>query len=273
MKKFFTYLTIRLVLVFCFSTLLSFNAKAESPNHMLYDRYDIKVYVVNKPYTITSIYNEKYELHKGDTIYGSVFAHKKRFLVWDLCTTDYSYHAIHEIVDIDQINQAEGKGVIDLINISFWKKRELFHTLANDYWKAVNWFVWTLVVVIIIFLVWLIKCRDDRYGGLPITLILAYSLFLIYFLCNPEESWWFVTNADGFGWIGYIISMILIAVSVGVGVGMFQTRELLPIIAGVLAFLFVIVSFCQLWEQSFWYCIIIIYFALMGLVQLLFVKK
>ena len=59
-------------------------------------------------------------------------------------------------MDIDQINQAEGKGVIDQINISFWKKRELFHTLANDYWKAVNWFVWTLVAVIVIFLVWLI---------------------------------------------------------------------------------------------------------------------
>lgn len=273
MKKYFRSLPIQWCFIFFFSTLLSFNAKAESPNHMLYDRYDIKVYVVKKPYTITSIYKEQYKLHKGDTIYGSEFAHKKRFLVWDLRTTDYSYHAIHEIVDIDQIIQAEGKGVIDQINISFWEKRVLFHTLANDYWKAVNWFVWTLVAVIIIFLVWLIKCRDDRYGGLPITLILAYSLFLIYFLCNPEESWWFVTNAAGFGWIGYIISMILIAASVGVGVGLFQTRELLPIIAGILAFLFVIISFCQLWEQSFWYCILIIYFAIMGLVQLLFMKR
>lgn len=273
MKKFFTYLPIRLVSVFFFITFLSFDAKAESPNHMLYDRYDIKVYVVKKPYTITSIYKKQYKLHKGDTIYGSVFAHKKRFLVWDLRTDEYNYHALHAIVDIDQINQAEGKGVIDQINISFWKKRELFHTLANDYWKAVNWFVWTLVAVIIIFLVWLIKCRDDRYGGLPITLILAYSLFLIYFWGNPEESWWFVTNAAGFGWIGYIISMILIAASVGVGVGMFYDGELLSIIAGILSFLFVIISFCQLWEQSFWYCILIIYFAIMGLVQLLFMKR
>lgn len=273
MKKFFTYLPIRLVLVFFFITFLSFDAKAESPNHMLYDRYDIKVYVVKKPYTITSIYKEKYKLHKGDTIYGSVFAHKKRFLVWDLRTTDYSYHAIHEIVDIDQINQAEGKGVIDQINISFLEKRELFHTLANDYWKAVNWFVWTLVVVIIIFLVWIIKRKEANYNMLLITLILAYSLFLIYFWGNPEESWWFVTNADGFGWIGYIISMILMYSSVGVVIAMFEQGEPLSVAAGILSILFIITSFCQLWIQSFWYCIPIIYFALMGLAQLLNIKR
>ena len=273
MKKFFTYLPIRLVLVFFFITFLSFDAKAESPNHMLYDRYDIKVYVVKKPYTITSIYKEKYKLHKGDTIYGSVFAHKKRFLVWDLRTTDYSYHAIHEIVDIDQINQAEGKGVIDQINISFWKKRELFHTLANDYWKAVNWFVWTLVAVIIIFLVWIIKRKEAHYNMLLITLILAYSLFLIYFWGNPEESWWFVTNAGGYGWIGYIISMILMYSSVGVVIAMFEQGEPLSVAAGILSILFIITSFCQLWIQSFWYCILIIYFALMGLARLLNIKR
>ena len=273
MKKYFRSLPIQWCFIFFFSTLLSFNAKAESPNHMLYDRYDIKVYVVKKPYTITSIYKEKYKLHKGDTIYGSVFAHKKRFLVWDLRTTDYSYHAIHEIVDIDQINQAEGKGVIDQINISFWKKRELFHTLANDYWKAVNWFVWTLVVVIIIFLVWIIKRKEANYNMLLITLILAYSLFLIYFWGNPEESWWFVTNAGGYGWIGYIISMILMLASVGVPVAMFDDGEPLSIAVGILSILFIITSFCQLWIQSFWYCIPIIYFAIMGLVKLLFMKR
>lgn len=273
MKKYFRSLPIQWCFVFFFSTFLSFNAKAASPNHMLYDRYDIKVYVVKKPYTITSIYKKQYKLHKGDTIYGSVFANKKKFLVWDLHTNEYNYHALHAIVDINQITQAEREGTISNFKISFWQQRKLFHVLSDDYWKAVNWFVWTLVAVIIIFLVWIIKRKEAHYNMLLITLILAYSLFLIYFWGNPEESWWFVTNAGGYGWIGYIISMILMYSSVGVVIAMFDQGEPLSVAAGILSILFIITSFCQLWIQSFWYCIIIIYFALMGLVRLLNIKR
>ena len=232
--------------------------------------HKVHMYEVNKPINvpIENHYNDitkTIKANPGDTIIYSQHINGHRRLLWNIGNKNmFRKNDNYYISDDYFIEKAIKNNQITVLEVPFGFRKELFSQWKPEYWKAVYWLFWTIVGILACMLVRLILwCFNDnsiltrffRNGG---TLIIIYGSLLVYFLNNHTCSWWFALDAEGWGWIGFLIAICLVFLAGGLVLGLISEisnltgRHLLMIIGVLLSAAFVVISLLDLYEQGKW---------------------